>query len=63
MHGVLKDAYDMPLSAVTARRASSSDVSDRAKTPSQANNFLNTMRALFSGRSITSESRKDPTEA
>jgi hypothetical protein len=47
MLGVLKEASDMPLSAVT-REAIFAGRERRAKTPSQANNFLNTMRALFS---------------
>jgi integrase len=61
MHGVLEDAHDMPLSAVT-RDAIIAGRERRAKTPSQANNFLNTMRALFSWAADNGRIKKDPTE-
>jgi hypothetical protein len=47
MRGVLKDAHDMPLSALD-RGAIIDGRERRAKTPSAANHFLHTMRALFS---------------
>jgi integrase len=61
MRGVLKDASDMPLSAVD-RDAIIDGRERRAKTPSQANNFLNTMRALFSWAVGNGRIKKDPTE-
>ena len=61
MRGVLKDAHDMPLSAVT-RDAVIAGRERRAMTPSQANNFLNTMRALFSWAVDAGRIKKDPTE-
>jgi integrase len=61
MRGVLKDASDMPLSAVD-RDAIIDGRERRAKTPSQANNFLNTMRALFSWAVDNGRIKKDPTE-
>jgi integrase len=61
MRGVLKDASDMPLSAVD-RDAIIDGRERRAKTPSQANNFLNTMRALFSWAVDNGRLKKDPTE-
>jgi integrase len=61
MRGVLKGASDMPLSAVD-RDAIIDGRESRAKTPSQANNFLNTMRALFSWAVDNGRIRADPTE-
>ena len=61
MQGVLKDAHDMPLSAVT-RDAIIAGRERRAKTPSQANNFLNTMRAVFSWAVDAGRIKKNPTE-
>lgn len=61
MHGVLKDAHDMPLSVVT-RDAIIDGRERRAKTPSQANNFLNTMRALFAWALESRRVSKNPTE-
>jgi integrase len=61
MQGVLKDASDMPVSAVT-RTAIVDGRERRAKTPSQANNFLNTMRALFTWAVECERVAKDPTE-
>jgi integrase len=61
MLGVLREASAMPLSAVT-REAVIDGRERRAKTPSQANNFLNTMRALFSWAVENGRVAKDPTE-
>src|SRR5271154_5936150 len=61
MHGVLKDAQDMPLSAVT-RAAIVDGRERRAKTPSAANHFIHTMRALFSWAVENERVAKDPTE-
>ena len=61
MRGVLKAASNMPLSAVD-RDAIVDGRERRAKTPSQANNFLNTMRALFSWAVENGRIEKDPTE-
>lgn len=46
MRGVLAGAGNMPLSEMTKARVIRGR-EDRARTPSQANNFLNTLRALF----------------
>ena len=57
---VLDRAGAMPLSALT--RAHIVDGrEDRAKTPSQANNFLNTMRALFTWATEGELIAADPT--
>ena len=57
---VLDRAGAMPLSALT--RAHIVDGrEDRAKTPSQANNFLNTMRALFTWATEAELVAADPT--
>ena len=50
----------MPLSALT-RAHIVAGREDRAKTPSQANNFLNTMRALFTRATETELVAADPT--
>jgi integrase len=61
MHGVLDGAAAAPLLDVT--RADIVDGRERrAKTPSQANNFLNTMRALFAWAVENDRVAKDPTE-
>jgi len=61
MHGVIDSAGDMPLSAMS-RAAIIDGRERRAKTPSQANNFLNTMRALFGWAVECELVAKDPTE-
>ena len=61
MLGVLREAAGMPLSSVD-RDAIIEGRERRAKTPSQANNFLNTMRALFSWAVDAGRIEKDPTE-
>ena len=61
MRGVLEDCGAMPLS-VLARSHIVDGRERRSKTPSAANHFLNTMRALFSWAVECEILTKDPTE-
>ena len=61
MQGVLKDAHDMPLSALD-RAAIVDGRERRAKTPGAANHFLHTMRAMFAWAVENGRVAKDPTE-
>ena len=61
MHGVLRAAYDMPLSALD-RAAIVEGRERRAKTPGAANHFLHTMRAMFAWAIENERVAKNPTE-